>query len=840
MALYANTSSINANGTWNVVDATTYLAAETGSEVLTTAYSGTRSSGTTPGAITVSHIGVKLSVRTGTTGTMSVELYNNTLAAAVAGTEVTIDCADLPVCTTAGADGGWIFFKLSSPVLLLAATSYSVEAKTSSASQVSLFRDGTADNISRALITTATGTPGAGDDMIITGEYTGAGTSNSYTVTWNITATTDYGSTPTAANSLLTPGIALCSKGTWLLQSTAATNYNLKISNSIIQYVGSTWNEQTIPRDSSFTLQWDCGANVDYGFVGRGACTNNRQGQSRTSAKLIDRCYLNTDEAANSTSLGVDTDTGWLDNDVIAIASTTRTATQCESGTLNGNAGASSLTVDGFAGAGGGLLNAHSGTSPTQAEVILLTRNTVWKGASASLQGYVSFQATSVVDWDWYELMWMGSNTATKRGFETACTTGTQTYDYGSHHDFGVSGSRGFSATGTSGTGITITNLVTYNIANEHFVNVATTGSQTVSGLWSMLNTTASTIMMSLADAGINLSDVLAIGATGVGISQTEVGKLGTWSNIRAHSCTSYNIEFTSGFGFIDGMTSYRGNGNGGLAVNGGTNGAIDIEIEDLLEFGSSTQNVRLTVGTLQLNNPILAGDTTFSTANGISNQGNSSNAGLRIYNGQLGVVSGIYTAHTTSDIAVGAQGRYRVYLNHTILASSTEVNTPTSLSVGTYIASDNHDQVSGAHKTLSRYGIIEKETTIVRSGTSSLKMTPNSASFKLTSDGWKGGWAVQVASGQTCTFNVYVAQGQTYNGGRVRLILKRNDAIGISSETLIDTATSASDYSGGHQWELLTGTTSAVTADGTVEFYIDCDGTVGSVYADDWTASVA
>lgn len=244
MGKYLNTSSINANGSWNIIAETSssYNYSESTTTALTTSYQA--SSNFTPGAVTVTHIGIKLSVRTGTTGTISVNLRNTTLGADVSGTEVTINTADLPVAATADLNGGWHFFKLASPVLLLAANNYAVQAKTSSSSQISLFATATT-NWARAIVTDATGTPGAGDDMIVGGEYTGAGTSNSYTVTWNITATTDYGSAPTAANSLLTPGLAICNKGTWLLGTTAATNYNLRMSNSIIMYSGATWNEAT-------------------------------------------------------------------------------------------------------------------------------------------------------------------------------------------------------------------------------------------------------------------------------------------------------------------------------------------------------------------------------------------------------------------------------------------------------------------------------------------------------------------------------------------------------------------------------------------------------------------
>lgn len=70
MAIYANTSSINANGTWNLVDPTMYSASESSTTTVGTSYN--LSSTYTPGAITVSHIGIKLSVRTGTTGTITV------------------------------------------------------------------------------------------------------------------------------------------------------------------------------------------------------------------------------------------------------------------------------------------------------------------------------------------------------------------------------------------------------------------------------------------------------------------------------------------------------------------------------------------------------------------------------------------------------------------------------------------------------------------------------------------------------------------------------------------------------------------------------------------------
>ena len=172
------TGNMSAASTWGLVDSTSYNNTETTTTVLTTSF--LESTGSTTGAITVEGVAVKLSVRTGTTGTMSVHLA--VAGVEVVGTLVTINTADLPPSTTSKLNGGWIFFKFASPILLLAATSYTVGAKTSVATQVSLFTT-SGNNWARALRTSTTQIPVAGDDLIIIGEQTGSGTSNGVTVT---------------------------------------------------------------------------------------------------------------------------------------------------------------------------------------------------------------------------------------------------------------------------------------------------------------------------------------------------------------------------------------------------------------------------------------------------------------------------------------------------------------------------------------------------------------------------------------------------------------------------------------------------------------------------------
>lgn len=811
------TGNFTAAGTWGTVDSTSYNNTETTTTALTTSYQ--TSSTFTPGAITIDGIAVKLSVRTGTTGTITVALDLATVD--VVGTVVTINTADLPVAATVDLNGGWIFFKFSAPVTLAGATAYGVKAKTSSAAQISLFSTATT-NWARALRTTTTAAPGAGDDLIVCGEYTGAGASNSFTVTMNETATTDYGA---ASTSLVTPSLAICSKGTLSYGTTASTNYYLRQSGNVIVYSGGTFNIGTnggeIPRNGSAMLNFDCGANVDFGLTVRNLGTFNAYGLSRTSGKDIVSCKLNTDEAIASTSLGVDTDTGWLDNDEIVVATTTQTASQCEKGTLNGGAGASTLTVDGFGGAGGGLANAHSGTSPTQAEVILLTRNVQIFGASASFNSYIDIKDAATVFLSWIQCKWLGSGTANKRGVGCATLTGTVTIQYCSFHEFGTS-AIGLNFSGISGNGFTHTYNVAYLPVGSGIIVSATANTT-----WSIDHYIGLRGDITLSDVGGTFTNNTLAGAS-LTISEA-AGSLGTFSTIAVHGSLSAGITLTQTMqGTMTALTLWRN--AGGLNISN----VEDMVFDGLTLFGNASQNIQFvaSAGRTVFLNPIANGDTTFATTNGIFfNSGTNAIWGeIQIKGGNFGTVGGIKTAHT-NDFNINASPMFmRLTMNNTILASATEILNVTFISQSSFIASQAHDQTTGNHKTWKAYGILARETGTVHTGSQSLKMTPNSASRKLESSSF----LVAVANGATLTPTVYVYEDASYNGARSRLILKRNDAIGVTSDTVIDTATASSDAA----WEGLTGTTAAATDDGVMEFVVDCDGTAGNLFVDSFSVA--
>jgi hypothetical protein len=473
LAAMAN-GNLTASTSWYLISTLGYLDSEAGNTAVSVAPTWNRTASFAPGAVTCDGVAVKVALRAAApSGTMSVRLYDVTGAAAVAGTTVTINVSDIPTCVSATTNEcGWVFFKWGAPVLLTGGgNNYAVEAQTSVAAMVTLFRDATALNWSRYLRTTTAQAPVATDVMHIQREYTGAGTGSNWTITMNQTATTDYG-TGTDATVAITVG-----NGCHLTYGvTGATNYYLKLSGNLIIHNGGYLDIGTvgteIPRGSTAVLEFDPVADGGMGLIIKDKGYFNAQGLSRTAAKNIWKCKLNTDEAVAQTVLGVDSDTGWLDNDKIGIASTTRTYSQCEGSTtsltaggqLNGNAAAAALTVDGFGGAGGGVAYVHSGTSPTQAEVILLTRSINIRGAVSTLPSYVNCKSTSIVDIDWVEFCFLGNNVATQKGIEVETTTGSFSMQYSSiwsTEDYG------FCTTGTTTNNIVFSNNVLWNTGTK-------------------------------------------------------------------------------------------------------------------------------------------------------------------------------------------------------------------------------------------------------------------------------------------------------------------------------------------------------------------------------------
>lgn len=829
--------NLTSASTWALVNAASLLNSESNSTALTT--SAVASSTFTPGAVTIDGIAVKLTVRTGTTGTITIDLAQGGVQ--VSGAVCTLNVADLPVSATADLNGGWVFFKFAAPVLLVAATLYTVRGLTSSSNQVSLFRDATAGNWSRMLRTTTTQAPIAGDNMVITGEYTGAGTSNTLTVTMDSTAATDYGANVTGAAGLVAPGVAICSKGVLTWGTTAATNYILRVSGSVIVYSGGTLSIGTpgtpIPRDSTAWLEVDCAADGDFRLLIRNLGTYNHQGLSRTSGKDIVGCKLNANAAVNATTLNVDTDTGWLDNDVIVVAPTTRTSTQFERGALNGNAGASSLTVDGFAGAGGGLAFAHGGVDPVIAEIINLTRNTGFRNVSSSFFTTITIEATAIVDIDWAEFYYCGYDTNQNPSFFIKTTTGSFSIAYSSVHDpKAVSGLRLFDITFSTNNNYHFLNVVATQ-GGYLLQNAASTGTNwSIDGLWFVGGgANGANGCLSLNDLGGSVKNIVITGSPtgGVFISPSDLDEMYglDFSNWSIHSNGGVGIPaFSPASAVLSNIRVWRNNSN---AMSQNNSNPMDTRVVDYLAFGNNGYNFGFVTGTVWLDNPIMGGDTTFASTYGFSGQ-----IGAVIVNGgQIGVVSGILVDHTLGEYQVGNGDVLNSYFNNTsfgvtattVVFSSSRAN----LKNGSAIHIQRKNGVSGANITYFRDGNIEQDAATFKTAAPSEKLSPLIfyTGGKLASQVR----LIPVAAGQTLTVSVWVQKNGSYAGAQPRLMQVGDAAAiaGMGADVALDTMTVGTGI-----WENLTGIIGPALSDTAFRVYIDCDGTAGSVYVDDWAAA--
>lgn len=796
------TGNFTAAATWQIARAEGYVDSEANSTAISTSVLTTPNF--TPGFVVISGVLLKLAARASSpTGTFTVTLRNTSISSDLG--SVTVNISDLD-----SGGLGWVFFKFSSPISTMPANTHAIKVVCSdTGSQVTLYRSSTSNDFSKILCENQTSAPASTDQLIIVGEYTGAGTSNAFTVTMDNTATTTWGATS------FVDSIAVGALGTLTCGVTASTAYYLKYAGKFTVSSGGTVNFGTsgsrMPSTSSLTVEIVVASNVDSGLVCQNGSTFNAYGNSITAYQTL----LNTDEAASATVLGVASTTGWAAGDEIAIASTTRTSTQHEKRTISTVDSSTQVTVT------SGLTNAHSGTSPTQAEVIHLTRNVKIRGTSASLQGYVWFDDTSTVVCDSVQFKWLGSATTNKRGVDIQTTTGSCTITGCSFHEFSVASSQFIYVLGAASNNI--------SIANSVFWSCASTG-------MNLETTTGSTL---------SLSNLTMIGAGATGFTFSDVG----WScsNLIAASCVSHGFVFSESFknytGTLSGLTSHS-NGGLGFSISSSGHGTIstiaswrntsrgmdlsgyDMLLDGVTVFGNTTSNIALSIGTgVVLRNVVSSGDTTFSTTSGITTSGSESSTTFE--NSTFGVASGIKIAHTQDILFSQA---CLIVLRDCLLASSTEITfsaTLTSRSQGVFV--QKHDNTAGLHKRITAYGSAITETTTFNTASPSEKLSPLSATVKFRSSVMR----CAVASGQTVSISVYVRKNSSYNGASPRLVMEANPAIGFDSDSVLDTHSAAADT-----WQELTGTTATANDDGVVSFYVDVDGTAGSVFVDDFSVS--
>ncbi len=830
--------------TWGLVEQV--LDAENSNTALTTNYVETQTFTVTAGDYL--GVAVKLASRAAVpSGTISVRIAEGGVT--VAGTEVTINVSDLPQCDTTEKQGGWVLFKFAAPVALAGATNYTVSAKTSAASQVNLYRNSTGGNWSRLVLSDDTQAPAAGDVMHIMGHYTGAGSRTDFSVDMDQTAATDYGAgTDNVAAFTISQG------GTLNYEFAATTNYYLKLSGDFIIYSGGTFTMGTvanpIPRDSTAVLEFDPVSDGGNGLIVRGTATVTIQGLSRTAGKNITWCQLSANEAAGQTELSVDQDTGWLSGDVIVIAPTDRNCTHYEERILDGDAAADHIDIT------AATSYAHLGTSPMQAEVILLTRNVKVRSATATIMAYSSWGIDVTVDIDWAEFYRMGYSTSFKSALYVKGTTNSFSFNYSAVHD--GEGKFFYSSSGVGqGQNITLMYSVFYKAGTVLMTDFG--GSATPYSVTYCVFMIESTTSAEYAGT-VQISGPAAMTFQYNRCVAYHGGIVFGWgydfSNVKyniCHDCTGSNygvgISATRSGLRVYENTIYRCRWGVGGVYDSTYYGAIDMELNDLTIWGCISPSFRFAKGSrwikLTLRNCLSNGDSVCSTPYALECN-DTLFIDVKLINCNFGTASGIFTAHTSADLCInpgGSNSLIQILLENTTLASATPIAYSNDVYAGSYIKMTRLNGTSGNHISYIRYGtfdsqawgIWQADATYHHTASPSTRLTPGDASLKFEGPRHY----VAIANGDTATVGVWIrkssaaAGGADYNGNQPRLVVKANPAMGIAADTVLDTATVGLD-----SWENLSGVTPAVTADGVVEVVVDCDGTTGFVNTDDWSVS--
>jgi hypothetical protein len=820
--------------TWSLCDGTNFIDSRGVSSGLgATLVAGTSFSWASA-APTLQGIAVQLSARAAAgTGTMTAELYNVTGATSVR--SVTVNVSD--ITSTYGSVGSmWTYFKFASTVTLATGTNYAIRLSCNSTNQVYCYALATT-NWSYMLVTTTNQAPAASDSVIVTGTHTGAGAFTSNVVTLDNTSATQYGN------------IFISNYGTLQIGTAANTNYRLA-NNGVAGTVfivgyGGTFNVGQfgayLDSTSTLTITLNCASALSTPILVYGVVylfISNAGGPYN----IFPFNKLAADVAAGATSSTVtDSSTGWKSGDQIVVPSTTRTATQYEVITLSANQSGTSLTH-------GAYVNAHGGNASTlvQADLANISRNCVIKSGSTTFRSNIQVQTNAQVYISGVRFQDLGTGIlATNAGIGVPALNA-------SYGIFQITNSVMLNtvtnSTTLSGTGLFCASNVNTYIAGNIFYNLG----------WTAVSASGSIFQLDVLNMFIgNYSSTYACTSTYCGggtvfasnTATTAAYSGGFLTNVNQgispqtynsyYSNSSYGLYFV-GTALSTGMSYFNiwRNNVGGLVIN---NNALTFprtltwDFTYCYIFGNTSYGVTLAVSLYTkvfFFGGAIYGGSTLTQAYGFYPNGFYidsvvfSNMGFGYDN------NGNSSPHTTANLFTPNR-QSSLWLDYCNF-SGTEIAGQTPAAQGSNsqslsFVSTGHNRTN-LHKQWLLNGTISGDNAIYNSASPSIRMTPISATYKLTTATIK----VPVKSGTSCTISLYVRKsvagdGTAYNGSAPRLMWVFNPGMGNNAETAVATSVAAAGT-----WELLTYTTPTIATGGVAEFYVDCDGTTGWINVDD------
>lgn len=847
------------SSTWRVVDSTSFVDSTT--SAASTSVSAQNSSSFTTGAITIEGIALQIRDRsTSLGGTITVSLYNVTSSSDVSGTSVTININDLPdTYNIANARGiGWTYFKFSSSVTLLSATSYAVRVSTSVNAAANIYTTATT-NWSRALVTTTSAAPAANDVIIISGQHTAQSTNSYRIVTMNNTSATAFGN------------VYIGVKGTLTFADATSTNYNLRITGNLFITSEATLNMGTalsaIPASSTATIEFNVSSSGQYGIFLSGG-TLNAYGQSKTQY-----ARLAADAAVSATTLTIDSvPTSWNNGDTIGITSTTITPTQAETRVLSANVTGTSVSIS------SGLTNAHGGGNPStlvKAHVVNLSRNVIIKSVSSTLTSHMQITGSNTTaNINNTQFLMMGSTTATTPAVGIATSGSSRNLNFTMtnsviYQSTILASSQGFlqSRTGiTSPISYTFTNNTVWGCGGSGFTNTSSAEITTKNIEGSMfirtgactfndVTTTSDNIVVANSSATgaltVAFSGNSSPHATGLVDFLRSVESYGHSGNGLFFNATAFALTTLPLSLQIDGLLIWRC-GSAGIIFQ-----PLDFPSPfSILKFTNArifgTTNASISVSTNGISNGTVIFDTctfwsgtTTTTSNAINSSsqvGSPLTESLLFKDCVFGKDDlGNTSSFTTSILPLGS---LRNCINF-VLLNPTTTGTLVSRSSGQSnsggylpgVLVQNLNGVSGDDYIYTNTGTISKDTSIYKTSSPSIRLTP---ALQVVTKVPTSTVRVPIKGGESCSIEVWVrksilSDGVNYNGGQPNLIWRPN----LSASNIDNTIVATGSVSNG-TWEKLNYTTPIVDNDTTLEFVVTCDGSTGWINIDDWDVNLS
>jgi len=837
------TGNMTSSATWGSADSTALISNNTGATALSTA--SQNSANFQPGAITVDAIALRLSARaTGTpTNTLTITLYDVTSTASVV--SIAVPVADLPQCANStGRRGGWVLFSLGGSFLLTAGNNYQVRLSLNNTSTaVSFCTNGTAANWQHILRQTSGAAPGAGDDMYVLGLWTASATWTQYTVTMDSTSTaTTYGSNPGTTSMDLAAGGIHVGNSTFAYGNSASTNYALKLAGPVVILSKGTFSMGTVaaPCDRTTTMELQFATTTLYGVIvsDQVDAVFNTVGQSKTAGKDVSQCFLTADATSGSTSvLTVDADPGWTSGSTVQIGSTrpANGADSYEATVTTSSSGSVTLSAAVSANFGGAV--------PTQA-CLLLTDHSVkitTDNTTRFCRIYTYYRASWTGKWFVIEYggiavdtvqgtitlqHWLINNfTSTASGQQndwTGTHTGTISVTYGGMISAANINFFSFSSTAGSTATMTIEDFLAIADSSVQGGGVSLTATNLQCNRIRIYGGNGALSIALQSDGGAAASfgsKFWVLSAAGNALTFAASGSY-YHQSVTFTDCVFYGQQRSVSFGiayditfvdcyFLPSISAFHlaSSGRGRVTVVGGRSGG----------FGGFT--------------PL-----SFAVQSGAAPvqfecQGHDmSTAGSYVqYDGKLVDLTGgnlgepAYLQFVFVDCPGGAD------LGPT---SGSVTNT----SKDSYVSFVNWNATAGDHRVYFPYqnfGVRQSDSTTYRTAAPSERLSPltTASPRKLLSSPKR----FALASGETSTVSVYVQVDGSYNGAAPRLRGRANYAFDATWRQDVTLATH--DLSTGAFVQLSAAVPTA-DSDCVVECYVDCDGTTGSIYIDDWSAT--